>query len=157
MPTSERVRRVLVDTNLLLYLTDDQSEFYQPTRLAIEMLTGDGVGPCMTMQNVLEFWAVCMRPRVSGGFEFGHDKAEARLEDLENTFSVLPESAEMYDLWRRILREHEVRGRQVYDARLVAAMHAHGVQTILAKNTKDFRRYASIAAVDPEQAAALLR
>jgi predicted nucleic acid-binding protein len=47
--------------------------------------------------------------------------------------------------------DYRVSGVQVHDARLVAAMHIHGVKRILTFNTKDFARYDRIEAIHPLQ------
>jgi predicted nucleic acid-binding protein len=44
---------------------------------------------------------------------------------------------------------HDVKGVQVHDARLVAAMRIHGIDRILTYNPSDFRRYEGIAAIQP--------
>lgn len=41
----------------------------------------------------------------------------------------------------------DVRGRQVYDARLVAVMLAHGITHILTFNGNHFRRFTGITVV----------
>jgi hypothetical protein len=43
--------------------------------------------------------------------------------------------------WERLVTTHRVIGSQVYDARLVAAMMAHGVGRILTFNAGDFASY----------------
>lgn len=57
----------------------------------------------------------------------------------------------MYPEWRRLVVAHGVRGVQVHDARLAAAMRVHGVGRILTLNGADFARYADegVAVVHP--------
>jgi hypothetical protein len=45
--------------------------------------------------------------------------------------------------------EHRVSGAQVHDARLVAAMLAHGISHLLTLNDRDFTRYSSITVMHP--------
>jgi predicted nucleic acid-binding protein len=42
-----------------------------------------------------------------------------------------------------------VSGRQVHDARLVAAMKVHNVTHLLTFNTDDFKRFSEIMVVNP--------
>ncbi len=44
---------------------------------------------------------------------------------------------------------HSVRGVQVHDARLAAAMRVHGIPYILTFNGSDFERYSGIGIADP--------
>ena len=73
------------------------------------------------------------------------------MQDLEEAFSLLPDSADVYREWRQLALEYEVSGVQVHDARLVASMIVHNVTHILTFNVTDFERYADegIVAVDP--------
>jgi hypothetical protein len=45
---------------------------------------------------------------------------------------------------------HAVSGAQVHDARLVAAMHVHGLTHLLTLNVPDFTRYPGITIVHPQ-------
>jgi predicted nucleic acid-binding protein len=53
----------------------------------------------------------------------------------------------------RSLRKHSVRGVQVHDARIAAAMQAYGINRLLTYNPKDFARYGSIATIHPRDVA----
>jgi predicted nucleic acid-binding protein len=44
---------------------------------------------------------------------------------------------------------HSIRGVQVHDAKLVAAMHVHGLTHILTLDEQDFVRYSAITVVHP--------
>lgn len=46
---------------------------------------------------------------------------------------------------------YRVLGKNVHDARLVAAMAVYGVRDILTFNGPDFARYAEISVLDPFQ------
>ncbi len=54
-------------------------------------------------------------------------------------------------MWRSLVETHEVRGVQVPDARLAAAMLVHSVPHILALNTADFARFPGFTAVRPQE------
>jgi len=44
-----------------------------------------------------------------------------------------------------------VKAIQAHDARVVAAMHVHGIGNLLTLNVKDFRRFSGIAILSPEE------
>ena len=75
------------------------------------------------------------------------------LQDLEEAFPLLPDSADVYPVWRQLIVKYNVSGVQVHDARLVATMLVHDVKHILTFNTQDFTRYMpeEIIAVDPSE------
>jgi predicted nucleic acid-binding protein len=47
------------------------------------------------------------------------------------------------------VKAYRVSGKNTHDARLVAAMHVHGIESILTFNGNDFGRYTGITAIDP--------
>ena len=77
------------------------------------------------------------------------EEVRNELSRLEEFFSVLRESAEVYSEWKRLVAEHKVQGVKVHDARIVAAMNVHGINRIVTFNADDFRRYASITVTLP--------
>jgi hypothetical protein len=62
---------------------------------------------------------------------------------------LLPETAEIFPTWRRLVFEHRVSGIHVHDARIVAAMTVHQVGKIRTFDLKDFNRYAHITVLNP--------
>jgi len=56
-------------------------------------------------------------------------------------FELAADDPEIYPIWKGLVVTHRVLGAQVYDARLVAAMLAHGIDRILTFNVADFSRY----------------
>jgi predicted nucleic acid-binding protein len=63
--------------------------------------------------------------------------------------TLLPDDARVYAAWRELISAHDVRGVQVHDAKLAAAMLTHDVFHILTFNGADFARYPKIEAVHP--------
>jgi predicted nucleic acid-binding protein len=51
----------------------------------------------------------------------------------------------------RLVLTHNVSGRQVHDAHLVAIMQAHSITSILTFNGADFKRYPGITVLHPAQ------
>ena len=81
-------------------------------------------------------------------------ETDERARLLESKFRLLPDNERVHAEWRRLVVAHSVAGVQVHDARLVAAMVAHGVIRLLTLNDRDFTRYAGISAVHPRELAA---
>ena len=73
----------------------------------------------------------------------------AEVGRMVTDFVLLEETPRLFPRWLELVGHADVRGRSVYDARLVAAMYEHGVETILTFDVADFRNYAGITAVDP--------
>ncbi len=61
---------------------------------------------------------------------------------LKAFFTVVADTASIYDQWERLVVQYQVKGVNVHDARLTAAMLVHGLTHILTFNIEDFNRYA---------------
>lgn len=93
-------------------------------------------------QVVTEYWRVVTGTSAArGGFGWTPAEAEIEVKRLEMQYPLLADTPAVYDHWRHIVHAVGVSGAQVFDARLVAAMLAHGLTHILTFNTDDFRRY----------------
>jgi predicted nucleic acid-binding protein len=100
-------------------------------------------------QNLIEFWAVATRPAESNGLGLKVDETAAGLDGLKVIFELLPDTLAIYPEWETVVRTHQVKGKGSHDARIAAAMPAHGVTHILTFNGGDFKRFAGVKSVDP--------
>jgi predicted nucleic acid-binding protein len=105
-------------------------------------------------QNLIEFWAVATRPPKANGLGFATERVVEEVGRFEGVFRVIDEPAQAFRRWRQLAEAHSVKGRQVFDARLVAVMLESGIGHILTFNVDDFRRYPGITAVSPHSLAA---
>ena len=105
---------------------------------------------CITPQNLIEFWSVATRPVASlNGLGLTPERTNHEVTQLEAFFRLLPDVPEIYTHSRRLVVIGAVSGRQVHDARLAAIMLTHHISHLLTFNTGDFKRYAGITAVHP--------
>ncbi len=145
----------LVDTNILLRLTDRNHPQHPIIRQAIRLLRTQGHNLYMTPQNCAEFWNVATRPSDKNGLSFDVEKTAKLLRLYERLFPVIPDNSNIYPEWKRLVKDFKVKGIQVHDARLVAAMKTHSLNYIFTFNVKDFKRYQveEIKAVSPQDLA----
>ncbi len=100
-------------------------------------------------QNLIEFWAVATRPIIDNGLGLTVAQAEQELTKLKALFTILPDTADILPEREQLVVRHQVLGKQVHDARLVAAMKVHNVTHLLTFNTTDFKRFTGITVVSP--------
>lgn len=143
----------LADTNTLLRLVQPKDPDYPVVRTALEVLWAAGNQPCYASQNLVEFWNVCTRPVSSNGFGLSVSETDHRARLIESQFQLLADNELVHAEWRRLVLAQSVTWVQVHDARLVAAMLAHGLRNILTLNTRDFVRYPDIRVLDPRDVA----
>lgn len=117
---------------------------------AVDTLLKRGDTLFITLQNVSEFWNVCTRPLDKNGLGFSIVQTDTELTKIEQVFDFLPDTTEVYENWREIVVNDSVSGVQVHDAKIAAAVKAHGIENLLTFNIKDFKRYTGITAVEPK-------
>jgi predicted nucleic acid-binding protein len=147
------VAAYLIDTNVLLRFVKPGDREYEIVSHAIQGLWTDRNDLFYTSQNLAEFWNTSSRPVDRNGYGLPIAEVDRRARLIEAQFSLLEDSGAVHLEWRRLLVVHAVRGAQVHDARLVAAMRVHGIPHILTFNGRDFSRYGDIRAISPESIA----
>jgi predicted nucleic acid-binding protein len=144
--------RVLVDTNVLLRFLEPEDSGYSLIRSVMRAIRGRGDEICFASQSLVEFWNVCTRPADRNGLGLSIPETDRRARIVEGQFLRLTESEHVHEQWRRLVVRYSVHGVQVHDARLVAAMLAHGVPQLVTLNERDFKRYQEISAIHPRDA-----
>jgi predicted nucleic acid-binding protein len=139
----------LVDTNVLLRAAQPSHPAHAAATGAVRTLLARGERLCVLPQNLIEFWAVATRPAESNGLGLEVDEAAAELDRLKVIFELLPDTPAIYQEWETLVRAHQVKGKEVHDARIAAAMLAHGVTHLLTLNGGDFKRFAGVKMIDP--------
>jgi predicted nucleic acid-binding protein len=142
----------LLDTNILLRAAQPKHRHFEMAMQALDTLRDRNELPVIVQQNIVEFWAVATRPLSGNGLGLTTDQTIAEFNELEGIFLILPEIP-IQEEWQRIVIQHQVSGKSVHDARLVAAMIVHGVESILTFNVPDFLRYREISVLDPARVA----
>ncbi len=139
----------LVDTNVLLRSIDPAHPMNASAAQTLRALRGQGEQLCIVPQNLIEFWNVYTRPLERNGLGRTPEEAEREVTQLKAFFSLLPDTPAIYPAWERLVSAYAVRGVNVHDARLVAAMLVHGLAHIVTFNDRDFARYPEITAIVP--------
>jgi len=139
----------LLDTNVLLRISRQSDPEQRLVHHALDELSAQDTVFYYTHRNIAELWNVMTRPIARNGLGLSVAKAEQEVIAIERGMDLLPENEFVYREWRRLLLQYSISGVQVYDARLVAAMHVHEVRTILTLNVPDFQRFADINVMHP--------
>jgi predicted nucleic acid-binding protein len=138
----------LIDTNILIYLATPSHPNHSAAFVSTERLIRSDI-PYILPQNIIEFWGVATRPAEKNGLGMTTAQAEGEVIRLKNLFRLLPDSPLIYPEWEKLVIQYGVMGKQVHDARLVAAMFVHGITHILTFNVGDFKRFLGISIVSP--------
>lgn len=139
----------LLDTNVLLRMSDGNAPAHLLAGEAVARLLARPDKLHITAQNIIEFWAVATRPLKANGLGWTTQQATLEVEQLLNRFQLLQDSPDILTHWRALVTAHDIKGKKTHDARLVAVMQAHGVTHLLTFNTDDFKGYANITLLHP--------
>lgn len=120
---------------------------------AVDALFRSGEELLVTPQVLMEYRAVATRPLSSNGLGLTSEQTRAETDLIEQAFGMLPDTPDVYAVWRELVGRYEVTGRQVFDARLAAVMIVHRVADLLTLNADHFARYSEITVHTPDDVA----
>ena len=134
----------VIDTNVLVYGTVSGNPWYLQARQWLSTLHDAGVRLCVTTQILREYLVVLTRGTV---FErsFDTDQALAHVRAFLPTLTVLDEPIAAADLLRELVHRHQIRGKQIHDANIVAVMLTHAIHRLVTYNRADFVRFDEIS------------
>ena len=141
--------RVLVDTNISLRIAQPTHPLCAQATQAVSKLIRQKDAVFFCSQNIAEFWNVATRPADLNGLGLSHEEVLQEVSSIERLLPLLPDIPAIYPAWKEIVADNKVQGVKVYDARLVAIMTVHAVESVLTFNTADFKRYTNITALHP--------
>ncbi len=144
----------VLDANVLLRLADPQAAQHPAAVAAVRALVAAGDTPVTVPQSVYEFWVVATCPLAQNGLGLSVPECAARLGPLLARFPVRPDAPTLYAEWRRLVEDHDCKGKVAHDARYAAALAAHGLTHLVTFNGGDFARFPQVVVLDPATPAA---
>jgi predicted nucleic acid-binding protein len=143
---------ILIDTNVLLRAVQPNHAQCVAAKNSIKTARIRGYIPCIVPQIVYEYWVVATRAIAENGLGMTTAEAEVDVEQLTRQFRFFRDERAIFDRWRQLVAQYDVRGKTGHDTRLVAAMDRHGIKHLVTFNDQDFRRFWSISIIHPDQA-----
>lgn len=140
---------VLLDTNILARIVDPGQPMYSVALRAIGTLRAQGHDLVLVPQCLYEFWVVGTRPKGKNGLGKSVAEMATDLANLRLAFPMFDDTPTIFPAWQTFVQSYAVTGKTAHDARLVAAMHVHGITHLLTFNDKDFRRFSTITVLTP--------
>ena len=141
--------RFLIDTNILVRLKDLASEHHKLCYDKVVALRTQNTPLYICAQVLIEYWSVSTCSIEHNGLGQTTEQNFQDCQDFLRMFMLLMEPADIVDRWFGLVRQYDVKGRQVYDARLVALAMSYNIKYILKINTADYIRYTEVTAVHP--------
>jgi predicted nucleic acid-binding protein len=139
-----------MDTNIILRSVQPEHAMHAEALDSQVELRRRGEQLCLTAQNLVEFRAVATRPAEVNGLGMSQTDADAEIVNLRSLYLILADVPDILTEWERLVSGSGAIGKQNHDARIAAAMLAHGIPTILTFNKVDFNRYPGIVVLTPQ-------
>ena len=144
------VRRVVLDTNIVLRAASPSDPQHALVAGALDLLEERGDELLVVPQVARELMHSLMRPKTSNGFGVSLERAREIVLALEGgRTAIVNDTPAVYREWLDLVTAIEVRGRQVHDANIAAAMRASGIAHLLTLNAPDFARYPGLVLLTP--------
>jgi predicted nucleic acid-binding protein len=118
----------------------------------VDRLLDQGRDLHIVPQNLVELWVVVTRPIEQNGLGMAPEAAAIELDRIKTAFEFQPDTPAVHPIWESLVIRHRVSGKPAHDARLVAAMLAHGLTAILTFDRTGFSRYPGIEVIHPADA-----
>ena len=131
---------VFLDTNVLVAASVAERPSHASATTLLAKLTAEQTPYCISHQVCREFLVVLTRTPVSGR-EFTVEEALQALDVWMSACVVLDENAAVLVELLALVRDHQVKGKQVHDANIVATVRAKNVRRLATLNVADFERY----------------
>lgn len=143
-------RQALVDTNVLIYAFTKDSEYYKSSRELLNKAQEGELSLCITPQVLAEFYAIATDPRRTSVPQEPHETANVIDQLLAMPGMVLLSlPVDVVNRWTTLIRQHPVRGSDIFDVQLVATMLGNGVNQIYTYNRLDFEKFSEIEVLTP--------
>lgn len=140
----------VVDTNVLLYAADADSEFHEPCRRLLDDARRQATPWFLTWNICYEFLRVSTHPRVYAR-PWSAPGALAFIDVLLSSpaASLLTATPRHAAVLRQCLEElPEARGNLIHDLHTAVLMREHGVGRIVTRDS-DFHRFGFLEVIDP--------
>jgi toxin-antitoxin system PIN domain toxin len=140
----------VLDTNVLVYALYADSPHHTPSRRLLHSASDGAAKLYVTPQTLAEFFAVVTSARRVTAPK----TAEEAILAIEAILalpgvSLLEQPTDAVTRWCQLARRRPVRGAQIFDLQLVAAMLAAGIRRIYTFNNSDFEPFAELNVVVP--------
>lgn len=134
--------KILVDTNILVYGIDEDSEFYRSARNILEQEKNQ---LATTSKNLVEFLSVITK---SSGYNLDNDTALEIVEEIIQGIEILYPSEESIAIFLDLMNRYQPRGLKVHDFEIISIGLASGLHEVATFNTKDFKSVKEITLLE---------
>ena len=143
------VRRLCVDSNVLLFAANDSSPWHEAACRALHDAYHGKVEVCISPQITREYLASATRIERATCGTPAFARIMENIETFKAAFEMLNETSATVDALLDIVEQVPTGGKQIHDANIVAVMRVYGIHHLLTHNERDFVRFSRWITVVP--------
>ena len=136
---------LFVDTNVLLTATDDSRQLHLQAMQLLGASVNQDLRLAASGQVVREYLVVATRPIDVNGLGLSVQDAEANVNEFLRYINLYDETEAVSMRLRQLAITHDLRGKRLHDANIVATMAVYGISTLLTQNGNDSLPFSDIA------------
>ncbi len=132
---------IFPDTNVLVAASADAHPSHAMASALVARFVAERAPMAISGQVCREFLSIMTRQALGAARLLAVEEALAAVEAWRAACVVLREDEAVLGDLLALVRKHDVKGKQVHDANIVATMRAAGVRRLATLNVADFERY----------------
>lgn len=140
---------IFLDTNVLVAASAEAHPSHAMATALVARLVADRAPMLISVQVCREFLSVMTRAPLGAARPLTVAEALAALDTWRRPCVVLREDESVLSELLALVQKHDVKGKQVHDANIVATMLANGIDRLATLNAADFKRFGDEIAVEP--------
>lgn len=141
-------RRVLLDTNVLVYASDSGSPYHAACAALQEKALRKEIEACISPQILYEYFAGVTNPNTAAR-PLTIDEALSDVERLAQAYPLIFPPADTHVQVVQLVRTTGLAARHVHDVHLAATMIGNGVSTIYTYDTKSSGKIPGLTVLQP--------
>ncbi len=130
--------RVFIDTNILVYIANESSEFHQKVLEKFKGLVDSHI-LFISRQVIREYAVIMTRPGIME-HPLTPDKVAEDIEKWKLIFEIVDETEDVTDQLVSLMKKYALKGKRIHDANIVATMMVYTISSIFTLNEEDFKK-----------------
>ena len=134
--------KLFVDTNILVYLANESSEFHQKVLEQFQQVSRDY--DLFISRQVLREYAVIMTRPGMMEHPLTPDEVVEDIQKWETIFTITDETQSVTEKLMSLLKKYQLKGKRIHDANIIATMLDSSISVIFTNNESDFKKFEEI-------------
>jgi len=141
-------KSIFVDTNILVYATAKSSPLHLKAQQILSQYLSSNTDLWISRQIIREYIATLSRSQ-SFSNPVSASQLAADIHKFSQIFSIADDNDQVTQNLLNLVQNHQVMGKRIHDANIVATMLAYNVTNLITHNVSDFNGFSSSITIIP--------